>query len=164
MPCRKYQYLIGTEPAEKLVENGPLQAHLRECPECSQLAREMQQLAGILRGVRVAEAPESFSQNVSSRIAASPPAPRSWWQRVREALGGPDAVLQPRHAFAAAGLFVLVVALLAVVFHQPSTSTPVTAVPALASPTGNQATAAPEARHGRDAGPGAADNTDRTIR
>lgn len=164
MSCRKYQYLIGTEPAEKLAANEALQAHLRECPECAKLAREMQQLAGILRGLDIVHAPDTLGQSVSSRIADSPPAPRSWWQRLRDALSGPGVALQPRHAFAAAGLIVLVVALLAVVFHQPASSNPVTAVPAIASPTGSQATAAPEGRHGRDAAPGDADNTDRNVR
>ncbi|MEN6305206.1 MAG: hypothetical protein ABFD96_20960 [Armatimonadia bacterium] len=164
MPCRKYQYLIGTEKAEKLAENEPLQAHLRECTECAQLAREMQQLAGILRGLDVLEAPETLGQRVSTRVAASPPSPRSWWQRLRDALGGPAPVLQPRQALAAAGLIVLVVALLAVVFHQPSASTPVTAVPALASPAGSQPISYPEGRPDSGAAPGATGSTDRTTK
>lgn len=116
MSCRKYQYLIGTEEAGRLAEDEALQTHLQGCAQCAQLAREMQQLSGVLRALEPLQAGESFGTTVSRRLVGGPRS-EPWWGRVLGALQAPAPVLQPRQALAAAWLIALATVTLVVLLH-----------------------------------------------
>lgn len=116
MTCRKWQCLLATAEACELVEDVALQAHLANCPQCAQFAREMQAISRAMRSLPRLSPTSEFGCEVRKRIddtTAAAVAPR-WYERVAGLWSQPRVIIQPQ--VAAMWLLALLAMLLA--YHQ----------------------------------------------
>jgi anti-sigma factor RsiW len=114
-----------------------MDAHLRECEDCRNLAAQTQRMGELLSGLAEDRAPEGLTEKVMARVQAHESTVHApWHERLFGLLRAPAPAFSLRQGVAVAAVALMVASVGVYVGQQDDATTLPTRVPSVASTTG----------------------------